>query len=48
LYDDDPNRINTILAELEKITATDVRDAARKYLVPANRTSIDRRPEGAQ
>ncbi len=46
LYDDDPNRINTILAELEKITATDVRDAARKYLVPANRTSIDRRPEG--
>jgi zinc protease len=48
LYDDDPNRINTILAELEKITTTDVRDAARKYLVPANRTSIDRRPEGAQ
>jgi zinc protease len=47
LYDDDPNRINTILGELEKITATDVRDAARKYLVPANRTSIDRRPEGA-
>jgi zinc protease len=46
LYDDEPNRINTILAELEKITATDVRDAARKYLVPANRTSIDRRPEG--
>src|SRR6266545_4369819 len=46
LYDDDPNRINTILAELEKITTTDVRDAARKYLVPANRTSIDRRPEG--
>jgi zinc protease len=45
LYDDDPNRINTILAELDKITATDVRDAARKYLVPANRTSIDRRPE---
>jgi zinc protease len=46
LYDDDPNRINTILAELDRVTARDVREAARKYLVPANRTSIDRRPEG--
>jgi zinc protease len=46
LYDDDPNRINTILGELEKVTATDMREAARKYLVPSNRTSIDRRPEG--
>ena len=46
LYDDDPNRINTILNELDKITAADVREAARKYLPPANRTSIDRRPEG--
>jgi zinc protease len=48
LYDDDPNRINTILGELDKITAADVREAARKYLVPANRTSIDRRPEGGE
>jgi zinc protease len=46
LYDDDPNRINTILGELEKVTAADVQQAAKKYLVPANRTSIDRRPEG--
>ena len=46
LYDDDPNRINTILGELEKVTASDVQQAAKKYLVPANRTSIDRRPEG--
>ena len=46
LYDDNPNRINTILGELEKVTARDVREAARKYLVPSNRTSIDRRPEG--
>ena len=48
LYDDDPNRINTILNELDKITAADVREAARKYLAPANRTSIDRRPEGGE
>jgi predicted Zn-dependent peptidase len=47
LYDDDPNRINTILSELEKVTTTEVRDAARKWLVPSNRTSIDRRPEGS-
>src|SRR5262249_30497644 len=46
LYDDDPNRINTILGGLEKVTAADVQQAAKKYLVPANRTSIDRRPEG--
>ena len=46
LYDDDPNRINTIIGELEKVTAADVQQAAKKYLVPANRTSIDRRPEG--
>ena len=46
LYDDDPNRINTIFAELDKVTVADVQQAAKKYLVPANRTSIDRRPEG--
>jgi predicted Zn-dependent peptidase len=46
LYDDDPNRINTILADLDKVTTSDVQQAAKKYLVPANRTSIDRRPEG--
>ena len=44
LYDDNPNRINTILGELDRITAADVQQAAKKYLTPANRTSIDRRP----
>ncbi|PYQ99102.1 MAG: insulinase family protein [Acidobacteria bacterium] len=46
LYDDDPNRINTILSDLDKVTTADVQQAAKKYLVPANRTSIDRRPAG--
>src|SRR5215510_3877102 len=46
LYDDDPNRINTILADLDKVTTAEVQAAAKKYLVPSNRTSIDRRPEG--
>jgi predicted Zn-dependent peptidase len=44
LFDDDPGKINTILQELEKVTPADVRAAAGKYLAPANRTSIDRRP----
>jgi len=46
LYDDNPSRINTILSDLDKITIIDVRDAARRYLVPANRTIIDRVPRG--
>jgi predicted Zn-dependent peptidase len=48
LYDDDPNRINTILTDLDKVTTADVQQAAKKYLVPTNRTSIDRRPGGGQ
>jgi zinc protease len=47
LYDDDPNRINTILGDLEKVTTADVQAAAKKYLAPSNRTSIDRRPAAA-
>jgi len=47
LYDDNPGRINTILTDVDKVTAAEVRAAARKYLVPANRTVIDRVPEGA-
>src|SRR4029453_12881294 len=46
LYDDDPNRINTILADIDKVTAAEVRAAARKWLVPTNRTIIDRVPDG--
>ena len=47
LYDDNPDRINTILSDLDKVTAAEVRAAARKYLVPNNRTVIDRVPDGA-
>ena len=46
LYDDDPNRINSILADLDKVTTAEVQAAAKKWLTPANRTTIDRRPEG--
>jgi predicted Zn-dependent peptidase len=44
LFDDDPQRINTILDELEKVTVEDVKAAAARWFVPANRTSIDSRP----
>ena len=47
LYDNDPNRINTILGDLDKVTTADVQAAAKTYLVPANRTSIERRPAAA-
>jgi zinc protease len=47
LYDNNPDRINTILGDLDKVTAADVQAAAKKYLVPANRTSIERRPAAA-
>jgi predicted Zn-dependent peptidase len=46
LYDDDPNRINTILTDIDAVTAAQVQAAAKKYLVPTNRTIIDRRPAG--
>ena len=44
LFDDDPGRINTILGEIDKVTLDDVKAAAAKWLVPANRTSIDSQP----
>jgi predicted Zn-dependent peptidase len=44
LFDDDPKRINTILDELDKVTVEDVKAAAGRWFVSANRTSIDSRP----
>lgn len=47
LFDDDPGRINTILDEIDKVTVEDVKAAAARWFVPANRTSIDSRPAPA-
>jgi zinc protease len=44
LFDDDPGKINTILGEVEKVTVEDIKAAAGRWLIPANRTSIDSRP----
>ena len=46
LFDDNPGRINTILGELDKVTLDDVKAAANKWFMTANRTSIDSRPAG--
>ena len=45
LFRDDPKQINSLLTPFEKVTAEQIRDAAKKYLVASNRTVIDRVPE---
>lgn len=44
LFDGDPNRVNTILEEFEKVTPAQIHATAQKYLVPANRAIVVRRP----
>jgi zinc protease len=45
LFRDDPNQINSLLTPFEKVTADQIKAAAKKYLVVENRTVIDRVPE---
>jgi len=45
LFRDDPNQINSLLTPFEKVTAEQIKAAAKKYLVAENRTVIDRVPE---
>jgi predicted Zn-dependent peptidase len=47
LFRDDPSSVNKLLAQYEPVTAEQLQSAARKYLVPQNRTSIERVPEHA-
>ncbi|HKO02043.1 MAG TPA: insulinase family protein, partial [Thermoanaerobaculia bacterium] len=44
LFHDEPARINKVLEMYESVTAAQLQAAAKKYLVPQNRTSIDRVP----
>jgi zinc protease len=44
LFDGNPSRVNEIPAELAKVTPEEVKAFARKYLVSANRTIINRLP----
>ncbi|HYS54052.1 MAG TPA: pitrilysin family protein [Thermoanaerobaculia bacterium] len=45
LFHDDPSRINRIVSAYEVVTAEQIQSAAKKYLLPTNRTAIDRVPE---
>jgi zinc protease len=45
LFRDDPSQINSLLTPFEKVTADQIKTAAKKYLVASNRTVIDRVPE---
>lgn len=44
LFDGTPDRVNQIPDELAKVTSEDIQQFVKKYLVPANRTLIDRVP----
>jgi len=44
LFNDDPSRINQVLPAYDAVTAEQIQSAAKKYLVPDNRTAIDRVP----
>lgn len=45
LFRDDPGLINRVLGPYEAVTVTQVKAVAKKYLVPENRTVIDRVPD---
>jgi predicted Zn-dependent peptidase len=45
LFRDDPQQINSLLTPFEAVTAAQIKSVAAKYLVPTNRTVIDRVPE---
>jgi predicted Zn-dependent peptidase len=45
LFRDQPQQINTILDPYLKVQHSELKAAASKYLIPANRTVIDRVPE---
>ncbi|MBD0327013.1 MAG: insulinase family protein, partial [Pyrinomonadaceae bacterium] len=45
LFRDNPGHINKILEPYEAVTIEQIKTAAKKYLVPENRTVVDRVPE---
>ena len=47
LFDNDPARVNTILAELDKVTVDDVKAAAGRWFVPGE-PDVDRQPAGRE
>jgi predicted Zn-dependent peptidase len=45
LFNDNPNQINVALDKFEEVSLDQIKTVAKKYLVPENRTIIDRIPE---
>ncbi len=45
LFRDDPSEINKIVERVQAVTADQIQAAAKQYLLPENRTAIDRVPE---
>jgi predicted Zn-dependent peptidase len=45
LFRDDPGMINKVIEPYETVTVAQIKAVAKKYLVPENRTVIDRVPE---
>jgi predicted Zn-dependent peptidase len=45
LFDDDPNRINTLENEFKKVTPELIRKTAKTYLSPENRTILIIQPK---
>lgn len=45
VFDGDPNFVNTELDRMMKVTAEEVRDVARKYIVPSKRSVLEIAPE---
>lgn len=48
LFDGDPDQVYAVPGEVSKVTPDEVRAFAAKYLVPANRTIINRVPEASK
>jgi zinc protease len=47
LFDDNPARINSLVAEFEKVTPAQIQKTAQEYLRPENRTVIVLNPQAA-
>jgi len=47
LFDDNPNRVNTLVSEYEKLTPELIQKTAQEYLRPGNRTILVVQPKAA-
>jgi predicted Zn-dependent peptidase len=48
LFDDDPNHINSLEAQFQKVTPEQLQKTAREYLGSSNRTVLTVEPAAAQ